>query len=66
VPSNLFEGLTPEAALTDSDQDGMPDGWENSRGLNPNVADDSGDDDGDGYTNIEEYLHYRSDLLING
>lgn len=41
---------------TDTDQDGMPDQWEIERGLNPNVADDKGDDDGDGYTNIEEYL----------
>ncbi|MBN2343762.1 MAG: pectate lyase [Deltaproteobacteria bacterium] len=40
----------------DSDQDGMPDDWETARGLNPSVADDSGDDDDDGYTNIEEYL----------
>jgi hypothetical protein len=43
-------------APLDSDGDGMPDDWEIERGLSPNVADDSGDDDGDGYTNIEEYL----------
>ncbi len=40
----------------DTDRDGMPNEWEQSRGLNPNVADDKGDDDNDGYTNIEEYL----------
>lgn len=40
----------------DSDKDGMPDAWESTRGFNPNVADDKGDDDKDGYTNIEEYL----------
>jgi hypothetical protein len=40
----------------DSDRDGMPDDWESQRGLDPNFADDSGDDDNDGYTNIEEYL----------
>lgn len=40
----------------DTDKDGMPDAWESARGLNPNVADDKGDDDKDGYTNIEEYL----------
>ncbi|MDA3882085.1 MAG: hypothetical protein PF481_02265 [Bacteroidales bacterium] len=44
---------TPPA---DTDRDGMPDMWETERGLNPNVADDKGDDDNDGYTNIEEYL----------
>ena len=40
----------------DTDQDGMPDAWEIARGLDPNVPDDKGDDDEDGYTNIEEYL----------
>jgi hypothetical protein len=40
----------------DSDRDGMPDDWESTRGLDPNTPDDSGDDDADGYTNIEEYL----------
>jgi hypothetical protein len=34
----------------------MPDDWESARGLDPNTPDDSGDDDADGYTNIEEYL----------
>ncbi|MBN1607999.1 MAG: hypothetical protein JW940_15300 [Polyangiaceae bacterium] len=40
----------------DSDRDGMPDDWESTRGLDPNSPDDAGDDDADGYTNIEEYL----------
>ena len=40
----------------DMDQDGMPDEWETKRGLDPAVGDDAGDDDDDGYTNIEEYL----------
>ncbi|MBN1653436.1 MAG: hypothetical protein JXA30_06635 [Deltaproteobacteria bacterium] len=44
---------TPPA---DSDGDGMPDAWESARGLHPGSADDTGDDDHDGYTNIEEYL----------
>lgn len=41
----------------DTDRDGMPDVWEISRGFNPNLADDDGDDDNDGYTNIEEFLN---------
>jgi len=49
----IVENGTPPA---DTDRDGMPDVWETTRGLNPDAADDSGDDDGDGYTNIEEYL----------
>ena len=43
-------------APTDSDNDGMPDTWETARGLNPNKADNNEDRDGDGYSNIEEYL----------
>lgn len=35
----------------------MPDGWEKARGLNPMVSDSAADRDGDGYTNIEEFLN---------
>jgi hypothetical protein len=46
-------------ALEDSDNDGMPDAWEISRGLNLyNAADRNYDRDGDGYTNLEEYLNW--------
>lgn len=48
----VANGVPPK----DTDKDGMPDDWENMRGLNPNIADDKGDDDKDGYTNVEEYL----------
>jgi hypothetical protein len=41
----------------DSDNDGMPDVWEIERGLNPGVDDSAGDRDGDGSTNIEEYIN---------
>ena len=42
----------------DSDRDGMPDAWEKANGLNPNVPADRNDDrDGDGYTNLEEYIN---------
>ncbi|BET69479.1 pectate lyase [Opitutales bacterium ASA1] len=45
-----------EAPL-DRDGDGMPDEWEILFGLDPrDPSDSSGDLDGDGYTNIEEYL----------
>jgi len=51
---NLQSGTPP----TDSDHDAMPDSWETAHGLNPNNASDrNGDLDGDGYTNIEEYLN---------
>jgi pectate lyase len=42
----------------DQDQDGMPDVWEDAHSLNKFVSLDSGLDlDGDGYTNLEEYLN---------
>jgi pectate lyase len=42
----------------DTDADGMPDTWESARGLNPGSAADAiTDRDGDGYTNIEEYVN---------
>jgi len=43
---------------SDSDHDGMPDDWEKQNGLDSNnPADANNDLDGDGYTNIEQYLH---------
>lgn len=42
----------------DADADGMPDDWERQYGLNPNdAADAAGDINGDGYTNIEKFIH---------
>lgn len=45
-------------APTDTDGDGMPDFWEKKYGFNPeDPADGNEDADGDGYTNLEEYLN---------
>jgi hypothetical protein len=42
----------------DSDGDGMPGDWEKKHGLNPNDPTDTAKDlDGDGYTNIEEFIN---------
>ena len=49
---------TPPA---DKDRDGMPDAWEKAHGLDSNdAADRNADRDGDGYTNLEEYLNSLS------
>jgi len=45
-------------APKDADEDGMPDDWERDHGLDPRDSrDNSADHDGDGYTNIEEWLN---------
>jgi hypothetical protein len=45
----------------DADGDGMPNAWERRfPGLNPRLADNNGDLNGNGYTNLEEYLHFRA------
>lgn len=41
----------------DTDRDGMSDWFENLVGFSPRVADDAADSDGDGFTNVEEYLN---------
>jgi len=53
----------------DTDQDGMPNWWEQLKGLNAYTADNNGDDDRDGYTNLEDYLNWLADphlMLLPG
>jgi hypothetical protein len=47
----------------DTDNDGLPNWWEQIKGLNPNspagnFSDSNGDPDGDEYTNLEDYLNW--------
>jgi len=56
-----------KAALTDTDQDGMPDVWETANGLNPNDASDATTytlDEKGYYTNIEVYCNSLVEDLI--
>lgn len=58
VTSGTFPNIANGNPLADSDDDGIPDAWEDAYGLNKNSADDATlDKDGDGYTNIEEYVN---------
>ncbi len=49
--------LNSDPCPTDTDQDGMPDEWENANGLNPNDKADGACDSGNGYTNLEVYMN---------
>lgn len=51
-----FIRLTILDLWTDSDGDTMPDSWETLFGLNPSQNDASGDLDGDGVSNLVEFL----------
>jgi len=60
---NLQAGRLVNVTVTgvaDTDGDGLPDNWETQNGLNPNSSTDvngaNGDPDGDGFTNIREFL----------
>ena len=60
---NLSGGTAP----VDTDGDGMPDEWETANGTDPSSADANADADGNGYTNIEDYVNSlarKSDYLM--
>jgi pectate lyase len=61
-PGGLLGGL----ASLDSDQDGIPNAWEKSHGMDANNAlDRNGDNDHNGYTNLEEFLNDLSGTAAN-
>ena len=70
-PTSMLAGKVATGAYvraslppTDADNDGMDDRWETRFGLNPgNPADASGDLDGDGLTNLDEYLNDTNPTL---
>jgi hypothetical protein len=60
-PGDLMAGLTPAAAPTDADGDGMADAWEATHGLDPGDGADHATVRPSGYTAIEEYVNELAD-----
>ena len=59
APSSIYPDLEQGTPFIDLDSDGMEDAWEIANGLDPKDSKDySKDRNGDGYTNLEEFLHY--------
>lgn len=56
--------LIVEGSSTDTDNDGLPDWWEDIHGLNSSLADAQGDLDSDGWTNLQEF-RFGSDPNIS-
>ncbi|MBM4372198.1 MAG: hypothetical protein FJ098_11120 [Deltaproteobacteria bacterium] len=59
-PVGGWGSLAAGTPFSDGDGDGMPDAWETAYGTDPDQADNNGDRDGDGWTNLEEYLHWAA------
>ncbi len=64
-PADYPQYASPPAP-PDADNDGMPDAWEDSQGLDNGSDDSALDPDANGYTHIEEYLHSLSVPCVNG
>ena len=66
APSAVSSATYTIGGAEDSDGDGMPDDWELEHGLDPlNPADASGDLDGDGLTNLQEYQKKANPTLVD-
>ena len=57
IAVNPWPVLNSVPAPTDTDQDGMPNFWEQNLGLNPSVANNN-HTNASGYTDLEDYLNF--------
>lgn len=55
-----WPALASGRSWSDGDGDGMPDAWERAHGLDPARPDGNADHDGDGMTNLEDWLAARA------
>jgi len=61
-----WPAMASTVAPADADHDGMSDAWENLFGLKrADASDGRFDPDGDGYTNVEEFLNGTSPISAN-
>ncbi|WP_194530249.1 Ig-like domain-containing protein [Zobellia roscoffensis] len=58
IPSVPSKTSTSRGASYDTDNDGIADSWETNIDGTVGIKDNNGDHDGDGYTNLEEFLHF--------
>ena len=56
-PVDLLDGLVVSQPLPDQDNDGMPDPWEQTMGLDPEDPSDQNQVLASGYTAVEVYLN---------
>ena len=63
-PGVLNEGLPVGTRRLDSDNDGMPDDWEEANGFNPADSTDHRAEQPSGYTAIETYCHQLAEELL--
>ena len=64
MPADLMAGLSANTPAPDSDDDGMPDEWELSNGLDPGDDDDHATLMPSGYTAIEDYLNAAAEQVL--
>ncbi len=57
IAVNPWPALNSKTPPTDTDQDGLPNFWEQNLGLNPSVANNN-HTNASGYTDLEDYLNY--------
>lgn len=61
--TRVIPAIDPGEPYPDRDNDGMDDGWERTAGADPTMNDAWKDSDGNGTSNLEEFLAYREKQL---